>query len=119
MNILEKQIDRELKKIDPDLFLDKHMFEGHLFWSVRYMAPPGQEPLYVTISPELNWGMVSQVRLNEGDITEAISRVKANNAAKQEAAKQELFDAIDEAAAEHDRSTGRLRRWYIPNTKPI
>lgn len=117
--LLEKQIDAELKKIDPDLFLDKHYFEGHIFWTVRWKAPGAEEPMYVAAAPELTWQLVSDVRLNEGGIQEAISKVKANNAAKKEAAKQELFNAIDEAASEHDRSTGKLRRWYIPGVKPL
>ena len=116
--LLEQQIDRELKKIDPDLFLDKQLFEGHIFWTVRFKVSDG-EPMYVAASPELNWGLVSQVRLNEGDITEAISRVKMNNLAKKESAKEELYQKMDEAADEHNRSTGKIRRWYIPGVKPL
>lgn len=118
-NLLEKQIDRELKKIDPDLFLDKHLFEGHIFWTVRYRGLEGDEPYYVAASPELSWNLVSQVRLNEGDITEAIHRVKTNNLVKKQEVRDEIHRKMDEAAAEHDSGTGKLRRWYIPDVKPL
>lgn len=116
--LLEKQIDRELKKLDPDLFLDKHLFEGHIFWTVRYQTGSG-EPLYVAAAPELSWQLVSQVRLNEGSITDAIAQVKLNNQLKKEEAKANTLRAIEEAAEEHDRSTGKIRRWYIKDVKPL
>jgi hypothetical protein len=118
-SLLEKQIDAELKKIDPDLYLDKHLFEGHIFWTVRFRGLEGEEPYYVAAAPELSWHLVSQVRMNEGDITEAIQRVKTNNFVKKEEAKKELHQKMDEAAAEHNQSTGKLRRWFIPGGKPI
>lgn len=117
--LLEKQIDRELKKIDQDLFLDKHLFEGHIFWTVRYRGLEGEEPYFVAAAPELSWDLVSQVRMNEGNITDAINKVKLNNLTKKEQAKQDLFKNMDEVAAEHNQSTGRLRRWFISGGKPV
>src|ERR1051326_6748662 len=119
MNLLESQIDRELKKLDPNLYLDKHFFEGRIFWSVRYAHKAGEEPLFVVTSPELSWDMVSRVRLNEGDIRDAINQVKLRNLALREERKEKMLEALEEAAAEHDRSTGKLRRWYIRGVKPI
>lgn len=115
--ILEKQIQRELMKLDPDLFLDKELFEGTVYPIVRYRA--GEQIFNVLAYPYLSLDIPLLVAKNEGDIMEAIAKVKANNAAKKELARQGMAKGLEEAAKEHDASTGKIRRWYIPGTKAI
>lgn len=123
--LLEKQIDREVKKLDPDLFLDKQWFEGSVFYLIKYNIGSGQEPLIALAWPELSMSMVDALKAQEGDITEAIKQVKVNNAAKRELMRQERDQAIEEAAKEfhklektdHWRSLPREQRRKNPHLR--
>lgn len=115
--ILEKAIQNELTRLDPDLFLDKELFEGSVFPVVKYRC--GEQIFNVLTYPYLSLDIPLLVAKQEGDIRDAIAQVKANNAAKKEMARQETIKGLEEAAKEHDASTGKIRRWFIPGTRGI
>ena len=121
---LERDIQRELTRLDPNLFLDKlRSPQGFVYWAVRYNIGSGVEPLNVVewklqgevIGHErpldLSWQIVELVKQQEGDIRDAINQVKANNAAKKELARQEYLEGLEEAAREA-HSFGKIRRFY-------
>lgn len=94
MNLIEKQIQEELSKLDPDLFLDKELFEGSIYPVVRYRA--GEEIFNVATHPYFSMEIVDKVKQQEGDIISAIAQIKANNAIKKEEAK---LNAVKEQEA--------------------
>ncbi len=99
-SLLEQQIDRELKKLDPDLFLDKEWFEGSIFYLVKYFIGSGQEPLIALAWPELSMSMVDALKAQEGDIREAITSAKLNNLARKETIRKDREKAQEEIARE-------------------
>lgn len=108
MDTLEKQIQNELNKLDRDLFLDKlkHPLHDYVYYAVRYNIGSGAEPFTsVEWKDEhgpipLSLSIVDFVKRNEGDIREDLAKVKANNAAKKELARQGLLQDLEDAARE-------------------
>lgn len=108
MESLEKRVDAELKKLDPDLFLDKEWdhYRKCVYYTVKYNIGSGVEP-FVSVDWRDEHGpiplsliVVDFVKRNEGDIREDLAKVKANNAAKKEQARQAALEGYEEAARE-------------------
>lgn len=108
---LERLIQKELEKLDYDLFLDKerHPVYGYVYYSVKQFVPNakplsvvewrmGNEPL------PLSMDIVQQVRAQEGDIREAIKAATVNNAARKELMRQERLKEQDEIIEEWQKS---------------
>jgi hypothetical protein len=121
MRLDEKQVQEALGSVDPDLFLDKR-WSGitGVYYCVCYPAPG--EPLVVVdwrdgVQPRpLSLDIVDQVRRQEGDIREAISRATAHNAARKELLRQERLketDNIIEEWQKSGRSTGIPKDSYM------
>jgi len=112
----EKQVQEELCRVDPKLFLDKlYDKEGqYVYYTVRYPADIGLEPLTCVHwrtkhGPlPLSLDIVGVVRRQEGDIREAIRQATVNNALKKEAINTDLMDDIDERLLWMDKSSKRL-----------
>lgn len=102
---LEKKIDSELKKLDPDLYLDKLWDSQHsyAYHAVRYNIGSGVEPFTSVEWKDadgpipLSYTIIDFVKRNEGDITEDLAKVKAHNAAKKELAKIQMQQDMEDA----------------------
>lgn len=123
MTNLEKTIQKELSRMDHELFLDKelHPVYGILFYSVKKLLPE-QEPLTVvewragSTPLPLSMDIVSQVRAQEGDIRESIAQATANNAARKELLRQKKAaeqEAVVEEWQKSGRSTGIPKDSYM------
>lgn len=112
----EKRVQEELQRTDPDLFLDKlYDREGqYVYYAIRYKTPEGTEPLtcihWRTIYGPLplSLDIVNAVRVNEGDIREAIKTATVNNALKKDKALQERAEAFQEELDWYQKSSKKL-----------
>lgn len=124
MRVLEKQIDRALKQLDPLLFLDKRysVFSG-LYYCVCTPMEDGSEPWVVLdwrvgIHPrELSMDIVMAVAANEGDMSDAINQATANNAARKELMRQERLSKQDEAISDWQSSKPGKVGVVVPEKK--
>jgi hypothetical protein len=105
---LEKRVDAELKKLDPDLYLDKErdVLDGYIYYTVRYFIGSGVEP-FTSVEwkdahgpIDLSLNIIEFVKRNEGDIREDIAKVTAHNAAIKEKARMERDAAYEEVVKE-------------------
>jgi len=112
----EKDIQRELTKLDHGLFLDKE-FDPNFgtYYCVKYNPGERFGPPWLV----MNWRdtkgrpyplsdlLLSRIRANEGLITDAIREVKLHNAVIQDKRRQERMQAVEDMAKElKDRTKG-------------
>lgn len=123
---LEKVIQQELTRLDPGLFLDKEWcrvalngsVNGYVYYTVKHSVGSGTPPYTVLEWRDgrgpwpLSLTMVDIVRQQEGDIREAVTQATVNNAAKAELARQKTIEIVEEAAREHNKTGGRIRKFY-------
>jgi len=119
MNLLEKQIQRELTALDPDLFLDKMYFEGTLYYTVRYNVGLNEEPMtpVVWASPDgtplpLSADIVSVVRMQEGNLLDVCREAAEINAQKRREAELEA-DLLREEIIHEFQFEGRHRKTSV------
>lgn len=125
MSFLERRIQQRLSALDPNLFLDKEWTDYGMMYGVKYRMGdtepfrvlawrgPDRKPLPLSLD------IVFTVAKQEGDIHEAVAQTALNNSLKKQKIAQERMDQITELAKEHNKETGKLRRWFIPGTKKI
>ena len=114
--MLERYVQNELNKLDPDLFLDKEWYQGTLCYTVKYNIGSGHAPLKVLdwavggqplpLSPSL----VDRVKQQEGDIREAISHATVNNAVMAMRARKEMEEVAEIISDEFEKSAKVLHR---------
>lgn len=105
---LEKHIERELKSLDPDLFLDKAWERGSVVYQIRYFIGSGEEPLvavrwvdaYGNPLP-LSTSIVDQVKSQEGNVHEALRQATEHNRQKREKIRAEALIEAEAIAHEH------------------
>lgn len=107
-DLVERQVQRELRNLDPDLFLDKRWENGVLVYLVRYFIGSAEEPLDTVkwVDPSgrplpLSLGIVDRVKMQEGDLREAIQRATLYNIAEKERRKQAVNEELDAIISEH------------------
>src|SRR5215211_7314977 len=114
MDLMEKRIQQELTRLDPNLFLDKLWDQrGFVYYAVRYPLGDGTEPLVcgelrdaegpIPLSPDI----VTQIAAQEHDVREAMASAIAANDAKKLARRIALDESLDETAKDFERSQGR------------
>jgi hypothetical protein len=108
---LEKEVQRRLAELDHQLILDKAWSSlGYVYYRVIRLMEDGSEPFVVCDWRNgggplpLSEDIVSQVRSQEGDITEAIRQATVNNAVKKEKERQARDEALEELSREFHRS---------------
>jgi hypothetical protein len=121
--MIESLVQKELQRLDPDLFLDKLWVDGTLVWTIRYNIGSGEEPLTPVVWMDgagrplsLSLSIVDRLKGQEGSIVEALNEVKARNKAKSEAAMVEAAVLADEIAREH-QFEGRNKKISVPVTR--
>ena len=120
-NQLEKEIQRDLRNLDPDLFLDKDWSPlGYIYYSVKYRIPQAA-PLQCVEWRDGNgpWPLsrriVDVVRSQEHDMRESLASAIAANAAKRELQRQKLAENLDETSKDFERLS---RRSYYLSPHP-
>lgn len=112
---LERRVQQELTRLDPDLFLDKlYSPFGYIYYAVRNNIGSGEEPLTViewrdNYGPlPLSMGLVDQVRRQEGDIRDAIRNATINNVVRKEMIRQKRHQEQDTIIEEFMKSSRKL-----------
>ena len=110
----EKQIDQALKRLDPDLFLDKewNRDRGYMYYAVKYRIAGGEPMLCVSwdspMGPRnLSMDIVDKVASQEHDVRESLKTAIVENAARRELQRQKLAENLDETSKDFERSQGR------------
>ena len=102
---LEKEIQRELTRMDHGLWLDKEWGDGYLYYVVKAEVP-GAAPLTVVdwrvgdFALPLSMDLLVRVRNQEGDILDALKDVKLNNAVRMHNERQAALQEAEDRAHE-------------------
>lgn len=113
---LERFVQSELNKLDPDLFLDKEWWQDTLVYVVKYNIGSGEPPFTV-----LEWmvaghplplssSIIDRVKQQEGDIRDAIREATVNNAVKKAGIKKDMEQIQETIAEEFEKSSKVLHR---------
>ena len=124
----EQEIERELKRLDPNLFLDKEIDRrgGPVFYVVKHWIGSEHPPVTVLVWQEpdgtprpLTHGLVEQVKRQEGAMDGAVKRMLERQAQKQERAREQSREDHAEINREHlPRIKAALDRTLPPFHRP-
>ena len=115
---LEQEIQRELTLMDGKLFLDKEWTDYGLTYKVKYLMEDGTEP--VTFLDWSRFGhplplsldLLTQLRSQEGSISDAIKLATVHNVVEKELRKQEFAKQMEEIAHEYQFEKRGDRKIY-------
>lgn len=106
----EKEIERELRKLDPDLFLDKEIDYrgGPVYYLVKHHIGSGHPPVAVLAWKEndgrpkpLTHGIVEAVKRQEGAMDGAMREALANIENRREKQREQSAATYEQLVEEH------------------
>lgn len=120
--MIEEFIQKEIQKLDPDLFLDKEIIDGQIVYLVKWWDRNSTPVPYTVVEWSLHGVPVAyggtplplstdilyEVERQREPITDRLREVKLNNYLKREERRKDIDDAVETIAREFEKSSKRL-----------